>query len=618
MQLIVGDDTLEIYVMQAKVRKTLKGERTLSIDFLAPLDTAKKIKKGAEITMGKDVFVVTEAVKRHGGANKVSFSLYAEHISYKLLEYDMNGFIEDKKKDKKAFDRSQKTALEDFKKAQEKALEEFLKTHTDAQEIDAFKKQQAEALSAFEKKQEQENKEYEYKEKSAREVLQEILKNTEFTLGRCKDNTSSIRFNAKTNKREILMQIVNNWQGELDFDGKTIHFDEKIGHPNSGYRFATGHNLKGITVTEHQDGIKYAVDFAEIGRIDPLAGFVDIGDTVTVQDETVGIHVTTRVIEIEYNPFQRKQTYVVLGNGLDYTNDFLEALRDQDQYLEEKINDLPEWMDPNDIFSGLWDKLQDELDKDRKKEAEKIIEKVEEKQTEIIQEVFKEKVIDVETAHILNAWIRNMLVENLETNFADMNPESTEPTRNYISAKEMTLDFITETLGDELEDYKVEEDQIYYTAIGSHPEAKKYLTITDPGTFYKKDETLTDEENEQKKKEFIEKFKVKRRKVLSKASKLKIAFEKVPGTDNIFPMITFGQGDGTEHGQKCFWYKDTQGFVMKYYKTNDTFVEISLSSKGAVVINEDATGSGQLRNIHIGTAEPQAGDLEEGDLWVVV
>lgn len=604
MQLIVGAETLEIYVTQAKVRKTLKGERTLSIDFLAPLDTAKKIKKGTEITMGKDIFVITEAIKRHGGANKVSFSLYAEHITYELLEHDMNGFIEDKKKDKKAFDKNQESAKADFESQQALALAEFLKTHTDENEINQFKQQQAQALAQFIASQEQANNEYEYIEKTARKILTLLLEGTGFTLGRCKESKGSIRFNAKTNKREILMQIVNNWQGELDFEGKTIHFDDKIGNESSGYRFATGHNLKGITVTEHQDGIKYAIDFAEIGRIDPLAGFVDIGDTVTVQDQMIGVDVVTRVIEIEYNPFQRKQTYVVLGSGLDYTNDFIEETRSQEQYIEEKINDfieegLPEWVPPDDVIN-------------------EVIEKVEEKQTEIIQEVFKETIISAETAHILNAWIRNLFVENLETNFADMDPDSIEPTRNYISAKEMTLDFITETLGNELENFVVEGNQIYYTAVGSHPDAKRYFTITDPGHFYKKDETLSEAENEQKKQEFIEKFKVKRRKVLSKASKLKIAFETVPGTNNVFPIITFGQGDGTEYGQKCFWYKDTQGFVMKYYKTNDSAAGISLSAEGVLVHNDGATGSGQLRNVHISTEEPQAGDMEDGELWVVV
>lgn len=611
MRLNVNGEIIEIQVINSKLRKTPKGERTLSIDFLSSLETAGKIKRGAEITMGKDIFVIEEAIKRHGGANKVSFSLYAEHITYKLLDYDMNGFIEDSKKAKKEFTKAQEAAKKDFEIGQTLALAEFMKTHTDESEINAFKQQQAQALEQFIANHQQASDEYVYKEKTAQEILTILLTGTPFTLGRCKESRSSIRFNAKTNKREILMQIVNNWQGELDFEGKIIHFDDKIGNPNSGYRFATGHNLKGIEVVEHKDGIKYQVDFAEIGRIDPLAGFVDIGDNVTVEDEAVGVNVQTRVIEIEYNPFQRKNTTVVLGSGLDYTLDYLEDMRSQEQYVEEKINDLideglPAWVPPENV-------------------VETVIEKVEEKQTEIIQEVITERVISAETTHILNAWIKNLFVNNLETNFEDMMSESTAEFRNYISAKGMTIDFITESLGDELEDFKIEGRQIYYTAIGTHPEAYQYFTITDPATFYKKDETLTDAENEQKKQEFVEKFKVKRRKAKQRATKMKIAFEDVGG--NLIPMIVWGQGDGSEHGQKCYMIKDALGFSIRYKKSNESgTAALEINDDGVRVFGFNKGGGfgvfgnhGQLRNIWIvNEGEENLQNADEGDVVFVI
>lgn len=254
-----------------------------------------------------------------------------------------------------------------------------------------------------------------------------------------------------------------------------------------------------------------------------------------------------------------------------------------------------------------------------------------------IVEVTKETVITAETAHILNAWIKNLYVDYLETNFSAIDPRLTAPTnstRDYIRVKDLNMDFITQELSDsETEELMIpnpsnldELINVYYTAIGDHPDAYKYFTITRPKNIYPE---LTDEEENA--------FKVMVRKRGSSGTKMKICFDEITlsnGTKTIAPVMIWGAGDGTtgnkhpeiENEERCargFIYKDQDGLKIQYFKSNTGELrEVKLSDEGVVItppITEEGGGTGGSGgSFYVSTREPIESDGEEGDVWFVV
>lgn len=196
-----------------------------------------------------------------------------------------------------------------------------------------------------------------------------------------------------------------------------------------------------------------------------------------------------------------------------------------------------------------------------------------------IVEVVENKVIVSETAMLMNVWARNLTVERFETNFDALDlrlppPENYE--RLYEKIYNQSYEYRYAKLSPtETENYlNPDGEQIYYTAVGEHPQAYKYFTIADPvelcpadkmpkikdGTA-SGDDGLTREEFEKWCEEYRETFRVKVRKTLEDIPRLTISFNEKDGAK--FPTMKWGTGDETGNGIG-YVYKNIDGMYFTY------------------------------------------------------
>lgn len=195
---------------------------------------------------------------------------------------------------------------------------------------------------------------------------------------------------------------------------------------------------------------------------------------------------------------------------------------------------------------------------------------------DVIVEVFHREVISANTAHLLNAWVRDLNVEFLETNFDALDVRKPAPpgnVRNFIRIKEEDMEFVTQSLSStETMDYQNKDGyQIYYTTINDAPEAYKFFTITSPENIY---ENLTPEQ--------VDSFKVKVRKVLTESVKASFAFGMTEGSTQ-YPLMKWGagtDGTGTTDKGKGFIYKDLDGLILRYITSTGKTHQIKLGERG--------------------------------------
>lgn len=224
----------------------------------------------------------------------------------------------------------------------------------------------------------------------------------------------------------------------------------------------------------------------------------------------------------------------------------------------------------------------------------------------VITEVIHQQVINVETAHILNAWIKNLFVQHLETNFDALVPSNPTTERLYVRVINNEFSFIEAKLSPtDVEPLLIADPNgnggkvnVYYTAIGNHPDAYRYFTITNPKQVHK---DLTDAE--------AEAFRVLVKKTLTENVKMKISFKEVElsnGTRTVTPVMTLGIGSdptgGTSRGISEI-FKDILGVCLKQnLEINDTWCGFRLNSTtGAAEYRNPITGVWiDLSNITVG------------------
>lgn len=269
---------------------------------------------------------------------------------------------------------------------------------------------------------------------------------------------------------------------------------------------------------------------------------------------------------------------------------------------------------------------------------------------DVITTVIKENVITADVMMANNAWISNLSVDSLETNFQDISPiypgnkgKTGDFLRNYIRVSEQKSDYIQELRSyNEVEPYVLKDQngknvQIYWSAIGTHEDAYKFFTTTHPKTIYP---DLTDSEVD----DYVVKiFKLKGQKL----TKLAIEFD-----EKGEPSITFGKDSDPSFGPYSI-KKTAEAAIREWYKFRevitpgksistsiaDTFGNLSellidvsiieLKNSGSSLtigpngvqvssnnpINQDVK---RVRNIAIGSELPLSGEFADGDMFFII
>lgn len=163
--------------------------------------------------------------------------------------------------------------------------------------------------------------ETEFYEEPAFQVVEKMLAKTRFTIGVVESNWNTTKYFAPSDKgiRKRLIDLASLIDGELEFNKFTIHLRNKRGRDN-GVEFILGQNLKGVTeeidTSEPEKRIAYEVDVLDLAQISGYEHLqtVGLGDTVRTYDPLLDIDVKLRVVKREYNPFQKVNPKISIGN----------------------------------------------------------------------------------------------------------------------------------------------------------------------------------------------------------------------------------------------------------------------------------------------------------------
>lgn len=129
----------------------------------------------------------------------------------------------------------------------------------------------------------------------------------------------SIDLKEGVNARGVLMEIASQTGCELQFDKYTVNLRSRRGL-DRGVQFRLGKNLRGIVKDVNgQSGevlTAYEVDVVELNTLPEFEGleYFELGDTVDIIDEELGINEQQRIIQYSYSPKRRINSKVTIAN----------------------------------------------------------------------------------------------------------------------------------------------------------------------------------------------------------------------------------------------------------------------------------------------------------------
>ena len=425
-----------------------------------------------------------------------------------------------------------------------------------------------------------------------KEIMEELLKDTICIVGECENIKTDYKIE-KTNLQAGLNQLLELTQCEIKYDNLTINVKQnvegiEITELKKGIDMTIVNEETDITnvITRlhycNSNGIQGTVDSNLIKNYDVIKeGYKELeGNSVdeitnkakeylnTVDKPVCNVTIT---IHKQQNPKIKLCKIVKINNSVINTD------------LEFKIIKYTKDLITGEIRCELGQRKKDLVDiqqmllyEVKNSAKETIINEI----TNVVQN----EVINVNTMHSLNAWIKNLYVNYVETNFDALDVRIKAPKdnmRHYIKIKEEEQLFISAKLSETETEYLQipnpqninEKIYVYYTAIDNHKDAYKYFTITNPKEIYS---DITDAQ--------IDAFKVKVRKTIEEATKMQINFEEIPtnnGATIVVPLISLGAGTGYGENGRAYIYKDIDELKIKYYDGKYGEIrEISLNDNG--------------------------------------
>lgn len=152
------------------------------------------------------------------------------------------------------------------------------------------------------------------------QLLQRALEGTGFTVNTV-EPTGLISIDLKENidARAVVRMIAEQTGGELMYFGYSVSLLNRRGQYR-GRQFRLGKNLRGIVKDVNgQSGevlTAYEVDVLELNSLPEFEGLesFELGDTVDIIDEELGINERQRIIQYSYSPRQRINSKVVIAN----------------------------------------------------------------------------------------------------------------------------------------------------------------------------------------------------------------------------------------------------------------------------------------------------------------
>jgi hypothetical protein len=278
---------------------------------------------------------------------------------------------------------------------------------------------------------------------------------------------------------------------------------------------------------------RYVGDVLDINKLPTLSynlnlsvkihGKLNLYDMVKIKYDALGVDVELKVISVTRQLMEKTSDSIMIGTKqktiLEYFSDIAQEAETVSDVEKNIVNNIENVINNSETVFNM------------------------------IEEVTVNNVLVANNAMIMNCWIKNLKVEELETNFDALDLRLPAPTggmRNYIHIQLQNITLYTAQLSEEGENYYEKGKQIYWTAIETAEQAYLFFTTTDPISVYpNKDELkdMTEEEIEA----IREKFRVKIRRTLSLTARAGFGFDE---TDEFkVPLLWLGGGDENQNGR---------------------------------------------------------------------
>lgn len=156
------------------------------------------------------------------------------------------------------------------------------------------------------------------KQGKPKEILQELLLGTPFSVGTVDfEDEVTLRVNNDATRRACVMQLIALVGGEIEYYGYTIGIRKHVGS-STPVDVMNNSNVQDISYSYNvsEDTTNYSLSLYQKGKL-------ELGDELSLRFEPLGIEAESRIVGMEWNPFNFKDVSITVGQYIPTLNDSL-------------------------------------------------------------------------------------------------------------------------------------------------------------------------------------------------------------------------------------------------------------------------------------------------------
>lgn len=151
--------------------------------------------------------------------------------------------------------------------------------------------------------------------------LETLLSGTPFTIGPIDFNDEvTLKVNNEVTRRSVIMQLIAMVGGEIEYDGYTIGIRSHVGKVQKTDIMKTS-NVEDISYAHNasEGNTNYSLSLYQKGKL-------ELGDELTLKFDPLHIDTESRIVGMEWNPFNYKEVSITVGQYIPTLNDSLYEL----------------------------------------------------------------------------------------------------------------------------------------------------------------------------------------------------------------------------------------------------------------------------------------------------
>lgn len=195
---------------------------------------------------------------------------------------------------------------------------------------------------------------------TVKEQLLSLLSGTPFSIGTVDyEDALTLRVNKESTRRSVIMQLIAMVGGEIEYDGYTIGIRSHVGKTTKTDIMKTS-NVEDISYAHNaSDGnTNYSLSLYQKGKL-------ELGDELILKFDPLGIDTESRIVGMDWNPFNYREVSITVGAYIPalsdslyeliatveditqrtarYTIEFGEIIGNGTFFFTRSYNDIPYW-----------------------------------------------------------------------------------------------------------------------------------------------------------------------------------------------------------------------------------------------------------------------------------